>query len=209
MQNSTSCIDLVFTSQPNSVIELGVHSSIHSSCHYQIVFVETDLSRGALNDFVWQRAFSNTNVNEKVCIFNKSVLNVLINFIPYETILCDDKDPPWFNSQIISFSQAKNKVFKSYRKSKTNIQLLNKLNILQERVNGFITKSKNNHYEHMANKLKNLQINSKWYWSFLKCFLNNIKIPLIPPLFHKNKFVTNFLEKAEFFNSFFFHNSAP
>ena len=55
----------------------------------------------------------------------------------------------------------------------------------------------------MTNKLKNFHKNSKQYWSFLKCFLNNIKIPLIPPLFRKNKFVTNFLEKAELFNSFF------
>ena len=55
----------------------------------------------------------------------------------------------------------------------------------------------------MAKKLNNLQRNSKAYWSLLKCFLNNKKIPLIPPLFHENKFVTNFLEKAEHFNSFF------
>ena len=48
----------------------------------------------------------------------------------------------------------------------------------------------------MANKLNNLQRNSKAYWSLLKCFLNIKKIPLIPPLFHENKFVTNFLEKA-------------
>ena len=34
-------------------------------------------------------------------------------------------------------------------------------------------------------------------------FLNNKKIPLILPLFHENKFVVNFLEKADFFNSFF------
>ena len=55
----------------------------------------------------------------------------------------------------------------------------------------------------MANKLNNLQRNSKAYWSLLKCFLNNKKILLIPPLFHENKFVTNFLEKAKLFNSFF------
>ena len=54
---------------------------------------------------------SNTNVDEKVCIFNKSVLNVLSNFIPQETILSDDKDPPWFNSRLKFLLQAKNKVF--------------------------------------------------------------------------------------------------
>ena len=34
-------------------------------------------------------------------------------------------------------------------------------------------------------------------------FLNNKKIPLIPLLFHENRFITEFKEKAELFNSFF------
>ena len=37
----------------------------------------------------------------------------------------------------------------------------------------------------------------------LKIFLNNRKIPDITQLFHNNKFVTDFKEKAELFNSFF------
>ena len=32
---------------------------------------------------------------------------------------------------------------------------------------------------------------------------NNKKNPCIPPIFHENRFVTNFKEKAELFNSFF------
>ena len=161
------------------VIESGIHSSLHSRFHHQIVFAKfnlkicyptpylreisnfkeakADLIRRALNDFNWERAFLDTNVNEKVCIFNKSVLNVLSNFIPHETILCDDKSPWWFNSRIKSLLQVKNKIFKNYRKKKTNLQLLNKLNFLQERLNGLTTISKNNYYERVANKLNNLQ----------------------------------------------------
>ena len=138
-----------------------------------------------------------------MCIFNKSVLNVLSNFISHETILCNDKDPPWFNSRIKSLLQSKNKIFKNYRQNKSNLQLINKLNLFQERLRDLITISKNNYYKRMANKLNNLQRNSKAYWSLSKCYLNK-KIPLIPPLFHENKFVTNFLEKVEFFNFFFF-----
>ena len=41
------------------------------------------------------------------------------------------------------------------------------------------------------------------YWSILKSFLNNKKIPCIPPLFHNNKFVSDFKSKVELFNSFF------
>ena len=37
----------------------------------------------------------------------------------------------------------------------------------------------------------------------MKGFLNNKKIPLIPPLFHENRFITDFKEKAEPLNSFF------
>ena len=81
-----------------------------------------DLIRRALNDLNWERAFSKTNVNEKVCIFNKSVLIVLSSLIPHESILCDHKDPSWFNSWIKTLLQAKNKAFKNYRKNKTNIQ---------------------------------------------------------------------------------------
>ena len=41
------------------------------------------------------------------------------------------------------------------------------------------------------------------YWALLKFFLNNRKIPVIPPLFHNNKFFTDFKVEAELFNSFF------
>ena len=37
----------------------------------------------------------------------------------------------------------------------------------------------------------------------MKTFLNNKKVPCILPLFHDNKFVIDFREKAELFNSFF------
>ena len=50
----------------------------------------------------------------------------------------------------------------------------------------------------MTNKLTNAEKSSKAYWSILKSFLNNKKIPLIPALFYENCFMTNFKEKANF-----------
>ena len=63
-----------------------------------------------------------------------------------------------------------------------------------------MNKSKQNYYSRMASKQTNVQINSMTYWSLLNRFLNNKEIPLIPPLFHENKFATDFKEKAELFN---------
>ena len=87
--------------------------------------------------------------------------------------------------------------------SNTNAQLLNKLNHLQEQLHFLINRSKQYYYARMAKKLTNVSKNCKVYWSLLRPHLNNKKIPLIPLLFHENKFVTNFKEKPMLFNSHF------
>ena len=46
-------------------------------------------------------------------------------------------------------------------------------------------------------------ISPKAYWSILKTFLNNKKIPCIPPIYHNNNYITDFKEKAQIFNDFF------
>ena len=54
-----------------------------------------------------------------------------------------------------------------------------------------------------SKKLMDPMTSAKTYWSILKSLLNNKKIPCIPPLFHQNKYVTDFKKKAELFNCFF------
>ena len=43
LNNSSSCIDLIFKSQPNLLIESSVHPSLHSNCHHKIVFEKFNL----------------------------------------------------------------------------------------------------------------------------------------------------------------------
>ena len=38
LQNSSSCINLIFTNQSNLVIDSGVHPSLHANCHHQITY---------------------------------------------------------------------------------------------------------------------------------------------------------------------------
>ena len=88
LENSWSCVDLIFTSQPNLVVDSCVHPSLHPNCHHQIVYTKydlkihfpppyereiwhygqgnTELIRRAVHEFNWQRAFSNLNINERV-----------------------------------------------------------------------------------------------------------------------------------------------
>ena len=40
LENSSSCIDLILTSQPNLVVESGVHPSLYPNSPHQIVFAK-------------------------------------------------------------------------------------------------------------------------------------------------------------------------
>ena len=41
--SSSSCIDLIFTDQPNLSVNCGVHASLHPNCHHQIVYSRFNL----------------------------------------------------------------------------------------------------------------------------------------------------------------------
>ena len=43
LDNSKSCIDLIFTSQPNMIMDTGVYPSLHSNCHHHIIHAKLDL----------------------------------------------------------------------------------------------------------------------------------------------------------------------
>ena len=197
LENSSSCIDLIFTSQPNLNTESGVHPSLHPNCHHQVIYAkfnlkvyypplyerevwhykeaDTDLIRRSIEMFNWDRAFKNSNVNDMVDICTKTIYSILSNFIPHQTITIDDKDLPWFNTKIKSVLQEKNKIYKNFRKDRNNTQLLRKLGHLQNRLNNSTDSSKHNYYLRMANKLNSIQKISKAYWSLLKSFINKKK----------------------------------
>ena len=58
-------------------------------------------------------------------------------------------------------------------------------------------------YLNLSQRLSNKATSSKANYSILKTFLNNKKILCILPVFHDNKYVIDFREKAELSNTFF------
>ena len=61
----------------------------------------------------------------------------------------------------------------------------------------------------MSNKLNDWLTAPKTYWSILKCFLNNRKIPATLPLLVNGGIITNFFEKVDLFNRFFADQCTP
>ena len=224
LNSSSSCIDSIFTSQSDLVMESGLYSSLHSSCHHQVDFSKFNLSilypppyertvwfyekpnpeliRRAINELDWTKALSNVSISKKVCYFTETLLNIIRNFIPHEKIVCDDRDSPWMNGDIKNLINEKNLAYKSHCRFNREAFLFEKFKFLQNQLNVSIENSKQTYYSKLASKLANPATSSKTYWSILKIFLNNKKIPCISPLFYENKFITNFKEKAELFNTF-------
>ena len=142
-----SRIDFLFTSQPNLVMESGVHSSLHQNCHHQIIYAKINLKvfypppyereiwhyqranvdqiQRAIDQFSWEKSFRNLNINEMVFLFNKTIKNIFSNFIPQVT--SDERDPPWINSNIRQLIQEKNNTYRSYILNDKNPQIFHKV----------------------------------------------------------------------------------
>ena len=86
--------------------------------HYEKA--NADLIRRSIDQFPWDIRFAHIDVNQKVYLFNQTIKNILCNFIPHETVPCDDRDPPWITSKIKGLIQ-KNNIAKywAYRNSWT------------------------------------------------------------------------------------------
>ena len=74
---------------------------------------------------------------------------------------------------------------------------------LQNQLIQSIHTTKQKYFNNISKKLRDSLTSTKCYWSLLKTILNGKKVPCIPPIFHDNKYITDFKEKSEIFNSFF------
>ena len=67
-----------------------------------------------MNYYPWERSLAEKYFNEKVYIFTKTIKNIFLNFIHYEPILCDDRDPPWIRNKINKLINEKNTSYQFY-----------------------------------------------------------------------------------------------
>ena len=150
-----------------------MHSFLYPNCHHQMIFAKLDLRifylppyerniwhykqaliRWAIDNFDWNRALDNVSPNRQVSIFNDTILNIISNFIPHETIICDDRDPPWINSKIKKVIHEKNKEHKKYINNKSNFLLLQNINNLQAHIKTLIDISKQKYFSRISQKLE-------------------------------------------------------
>ena len=140
---------------------------------------------------------------------NETILNVFRNYVPNKYITTDDKDPVWMNETIKSKIKARNKLYKQYVENGRfeSDFIITEASIAE--INDLITSAKDLYYNNFAKRLNNPSLQAKTYWSILKTFYNDKKIPIIPLLLIDDKFVTDIQTKANIFNKFFADQCTP
>ena len=118
-----SCIDLIICDQPNLVSDSGVRASLDQTCKHQITYrklsikspripaskrlvwhyvkANSDLINRAISDFQWDFHRNKLpNPNSQVKFLNKTILNIITNFVPSSTIMSNINEPKWVTKYI-------------------------------------------------------------------------------------------------------------
>ena len=75
----------------------------------------------------------------------------MANFIPHETITCDDRDPPWINDRIKKLIYDRNSLYKVYCIS-NDTQISEKLTLLQKKLHPAMEESKDTYCSYSSKK---------------------------------------------------------
>ena len=79
----------------------------------------------------------------RMSIFSNTVLNILNNYIPHETKICDDRDPPWMTTKIKELISQKNKLYSRIKKRNNSFLDKQLLHSLQQHLSKSIENAKN------------------------------------------------------------------
>ena len=101
INNSMSCIDLIFCTNQSAITNHGVDVSIFDKCHHNIIYgkintrvpfpptyvqevwdykkVNIENIKKAISNFDWNKAFENLSVDEKLELLNKTLLSIFRN----------------------------------------------------------------------------------------------------------------------------------
>ena len=225
MGDSKSCIDLVFTDQPNLVVDTGVHPSSHEQCHHQIVYRKLSVSNIApspykrriwyynkadfvnimksIEIFCWHEQLGEiTCPNAQVKLLNEVLLNIYSNFIPNQLKTIKPRQAPWITHAVKKFLRKKNHAYANFVK---NGKPDEKLEGIQKMISdgAKLIEDAKKYLRKTGQILANPGTFGKTYWSLINAVLNKVKVPIIPPLLENGLFIADFTEKAHIFNDYF------
>ena len=98
----------------------------------------SDHIKRAIGIFDWEFALNYIDANDQVSLFHSTILNIISNFIPNETIAYDDREPPWIHSFMKNLICAKDNFYKELVRKSNNMHHLYAFKNFEHYLNQFI-----------------------------------------------------------------------
>ena len=95
--------------------------------------------------------------------------------------------------------QERDSCFSNYQSQGRRDENLHIVTSLTDKINEQISNNRKLYFSNLSNQLND---NPKKYWTLLRSFYNDRKVPLIRPILKGHKYVSDFKEKANYFNVF-------
>ena len=195
INNSMSCIDLIFCTNKNVLSNSGVDVSIFKKCHHNIIFGKINIRvplppvyirevwdyknadvehiKKAISNFDWENVFKSLSVNQKVETLNETLLNIFRDYIPNKMIKCDYRQPPWMTDSIRKSLNVRSKLTKNFYKNGLKKSDFDKVLVQSELCTKAILEAKNSYILKMTRKLEDSNTAPKTYWTILNRLLYN------------------------------------
>ena len=107
----------------------------------------------AIDGFDYEKAFSSVNVHTQVKLFNETLSNIFMIFVPIKVITVAETDPPLVTEKIKKILKDKSKLYKIYIKNGRKVGVYEKLLNMTNNIATKISNSKKIYFENLAEKL--------------------------------------------------------
>ena len=227
-----SCIDIILTDQPNLILDSGVRPSLDPTVKHQITFcklnfkippppkfrrkvwhfkkAQQELISRSISQIPWITELRKlSNSTQQVSFLNKTIINIMTNFVPNEVKTFRPSDPAWYNKDIRYSLKKYNKLYKKFKENGYTEQDKSLIESTKVEISSMILDAKEKYLRSQGAKLADPSTTVKTYWKILNGFLNKCKVPRIPPLFMDGTFITDCFEKATIFNDYFARQCTP
>ena len=123
----------------------------------------------------WERLFNKKDIGAQVAVFNETILNAFLNYVPNKYITIYDKDSVWMNETIKLKIKAKNNMYNKYIQSEIFESDFLFLEILITEPDELINPTKALYYENLSKKLNNPLLQAKAIGQYGKHFITRKK----------------------------------
>ena len=156
-----------------------------------------------LSNTPWHIMFSTTdNANEAAGCWTDLFFNVVKDFIPNKIVTVRPNDKPWVDNELKRSIKQRDRLWRKFKHTRDQ----QSFNIFKQARNLVVSmnRQKRNQYLHRVQEsLSGPAANMKTFWGAFKALTGSKRNTAVPPLVRDGALITNPVDKAEAFNSYF------